>query len=413
MRTRRTVPAGPGEGRIRFNRQESQVKDVYIVGIGRTPVTRDAALTPRELATAAIDEAIGSAELDTGDVDALYVGSMTAGLLDRQQQLGGVLADYAGLSGVEAFNIEAACASGAAAARIAYLSVAGGIHDVAVICGVERMTHVDRDTVTEALATAADRELESSRGESFLSLNAQLMRAYIQRFKASPEDFAGFSIVAHGNALGNPYAVFHRAIDLAAYLDSRIVVDPLRLYDISPVCNGAAAVVLANANAAAALSRGRPRVRIVASAVATAPVALSRRSELLHLQAVESATAAALAQAGIALSDIDVIELHDAYTIMTALSLEAAGFAAPGTATHLACEGRIALTGDVPISTMGGLKARGHPVGATGVYQLIEAHLQLSGAAGANQVRAAEVALTQNVGGTASTVVNHILRRVD
>jgi acetyl-CoA C-acetyltransferase len=213
-----------------------------------------------------------------------------------------------------------------------------------------------------------------------LSLNAKLMRAYMEKHAARPEDFAPFSINAHRNALTNPNAVFHKEIGVDDYLQSRIVVDPVRLYDVSPVCNGAAAIVLASAEVAAGLlGAGRARIVIAASSAATAPLALVRRPDILHLQAVETSTQKVLAQARITHADIDFLELHDAYTIMT---------------------------------TMGGLKARGHPVGATGVYQLVEAFLQLSGQAGPNQVKNAEVAFVQNIGGTAATVVTHVLRRI-
>jgi acetyl-CoA C-acetyltransferase len=376
-------------------------------------VNRDANVHGRHIAAAAVCGAVDHSTIDKSSVGALFVGNMTGGVLGRQQQMGGLIADYAGLAGIEAVTIEAACASGAAAVRMAYLTIAGGAHDVAIACGVERMTHADRDTVTRALATASDWELEGSKGESFLSLNAQLMRAYMQKYSARPEDFAPFSINAHHNATTNPNAVFHKEIDLDAYLRARIVVDPLRLYDVSPVCNGAAAVVLVSPDIAAALWRDElGRIAIASSAAATAPVALTRRPDLLHLQAVETATLDVLSRAGITRAEIDLFELHDAYTIMSVLSLESAGFAARGTALQYGREKRIALDGDLPISTFGGLKARGHPVGATGVYQLIEAYLQLNGQAGANQVRDAEVALVQNIGGTAATVVNHILRRI-
>ena len=387
------------------------MRDVYIVGVGQTPVTRDAATPGRELAAQAIGEALGSADMDRNAVNALVVGNMTGAVLDRQQQMGGLVADYAGLSGIEAVNVEAACASGAAAARMAYLMLAGGIHDVAVVCGIERMTHRDRDTVTEALAMAADWELEGSRGESFLSLNARLMQRYIETWGKSAEDFAPFSIVAHANAASNPNAVFHKRIALDDYLESRIIVDPVRLYDVSPTCNGSAAIVLASGDILNRDFNGRPRIRIAASSAATAPVALERRRDALALEAVGASTESALDAAGLRHSDIDLFELHDAYTIMSVLCLEAAGFTPPGTATDFAREGRIATDGDLPISTLGGLKARGHPVGATGVYQFVEGYLQLAGEAGANQIANAETALLQNIGGTGSTVVNHILKR--
>jgi acetyl-CoA C-acetyltransferase len=364
------------------------------------------------MAAAAIDDALRTAGVAHESVDALFVGNMTSAVLDQQLQMGGLVADYAGLSGIEAVNLEAACASGAAAARMAYLLIAGGIHDIAVVCGIERMTHRDRDTVTDALAMAADRELESSRGESFLSLNARLMQIYLDSYSKSAEDFAPFAIIAHANAVNNPNAVFHKAIGVGDYLASRTIIDPVRLYDVSPTCNGAAALVIASADVVHSLIANQPRIRIAASSAATAPVALERREDVLSLEAVRHSTRAALDQAGLTAGDIDLFELHDAYTIMSALCLESAGFTPPGTATEFAREGRIALSGDLPISTMGGLKARGHPVGATGVYQIVEGYLQLAGLAGANQVANAQTALLQNIGGTGSTVINHILERV-
>jgi acetyl-CoA C-acetyltransferase len=359
----------------------------------------------------ALRAALADAGVAPERIEALYVGNMLSGLLAQQQQLGALLADYSGLAGIEAITIEAACASGGAAARMAYLNVAGGVHEIVAVCGVERMTHVDHDAVTRALATAADCELEGAGGESFLSLNAQLMREYMQRHRSCPEDFAPFAVHAHRNALTNPNALLHKEITSDDYLASRLVADPVRLFDASPICNGAAALVLASADAAATLA-ATALVRIAGSATATAPVALARRGDPLRFSAVETSTGRALEQAGAARSDVDVFELHDAYTIVTALTLESAGFAPPGAGVRFAREGRIALDGDLPIATFGGLKARGHPVGATGCYQLAEAYLQLTGRAGPNQVRGAEVALVQNIGGTGATVVSHVLRRV-
>jgi acetyl-CoA C-acetyltransferase len=386
------------------------VREVHIVGVSQAPITRDSTVRGRHLAASVVRNAIADAGIEKDRIDALYVGNMTSGLLAGQQQLGGLIADYAELAGIDAVTVEAACASGAAAARMAYLTIAGGMHDVVVVCGLERMTHVDRDTATRALATAADWELEGSRGESFMSLNAQLMRRYMDRYGATAHDFAPFSINAHRNALANPNALFHKQVDLDGYLASRVVVDPIRVFDASPICNGAAALVLASADTARALNRAR--VAIAASAAATAPLALERRADVLRLDAVEVSTRKALEQARASHRDVSFFELHDAFTIMAVLSLESAGFADPGTGTRLGTEGRIGVDGDLPLSTMGGLKARGHPVGATGVYQFVEAYLQLTGAAGDNQVRAAELGLVQNIGGTGATVVTHALRRV-
>jgi acetyl-CoA C-acetyltransferase len=309
-------------------------------------------------------------------------------------------------------TIEAACASGGAALRVAYQAVAGGIHDAVAVCGVERMTHVGRDAVTSALATAADWELEGVCGETFLSLNATLMRLYMEKYGVKPERFAPFAITAHQNALTNPNALLHKPLDLETYLQARVVTEPIRLFDVSPVCNGAGALILAAPQVAAGL-RGRNRVRIAGSALATAPLALARRKDPLDLTAVSSSTRQAMQQAGIAHGDIDLFEPHDAYTIMTALTLEGAGFARPGAGLDYADTARIGLHGELPLATFGGLKARGHPVGASGCYQAVEAYLQLSERAGANQIPDAGVALVQNIGGTGATVVSHVLVRED
>jgi acetyl-CoA C-acetyltransferase len=383
------------------------VRDVLIAGVGQTPVTKDHNDRGRYLGTAAVKEAIADAGIDPQRIGALYVGNMLSGILGNQQQLGGLIADYSGLAGLEAVTVEAACASGGAAIRLAYQAVAGGIHDVVVVCGVERMTQVDRESVTRALATAADWELEGIRGESFLSLNATLMRTYMQKHGVRCERFAPFSITAHRNARTNPKALFHKPLDLDTYLASRIVTDPIRLFDVSPICNGAAALVLV----ASEISEPGACVHIAGSALATAPLALARRADPLELTAVGTSTRRAMEQARIAHHDVDLFELHDAYTIMTALTLEAAGFADYGAGLEFADEQRIGLGGELPLSTFGGLKARGHPVGASGCYQMVEAFLQLTERAGLNQVQGASVALVQNIGGTGATVVSHVLRR--
>jgi acetyl-CoA C-acetyltransferase len=390
--------------------QESCLRDVFIAGVGQTPVTKNYPSRGRYLGVTAVKAAIADAGIDPSRIGALYVGNMLSGILAHQQQLGGLIADYAGLHGIEAVTIEAACASGGAAARMAYLAVAGGVHDAVVVCGVERMTHVERATVTRALATAADWELEGVCGETFLSLNATLMRAYMERYGVTAERFAPFSITAHANALANPNALLHKPLDLPTYRASRIVADPIRLFDVSPICNGAAALVFASPKVSSALPHGA-RVRIAGSALATAPLALARRADPLDLNAVSRSTVNAMKQARIRHADIDLFELHDAYTIMTTLTLEAAGFAKPGRGLDFAEAERIGLRGELPVSTCGGLKARGHPVGASGCYQMVEGYLQLTERAAANQVPGASIALLQNIGGTGATVVTHVLAR--
>lgn len=386
------------------------MREVYIIGCGQTPVSKGRDLRGRYMARDAIVGAIKAAAIDSKDVSGLFVGNMMAGMLAKQQQLGALYADVAGLRGVESMTMEAACGSGAAAARVGYGAVAGGLHDLVVVCGMERMTHAPRDQVTEALATAADWELEGVKGESFISLNARLMDLYMRAYRVTAEQFAPFAIAAHTNALNNPNALLHKPLDLERYLASRMLVDPVRLMDAPPTCDGAAAIVLATREIARAAERsGAEPVRILASSVGTDSLAIDRRKDPLKLAGAELSTHGAYRQAGMGPKNIDIFELHDAYTVITALSLEAAGFAKIGEGVRLGEEGAIAIDGRLPIATMGGLKARGHPVGATGVYQLAETVAQLTGKAGANQVKDPHVAMVQNIGGTGATVITHVL----
>lgn len=391
--------------------EETLMRNVFIVGIGQTPVTKGKQLRGRYMAREAIGLALQSASLEPADVTALFVGNMMAGMLGRQQQLGPLYADAAGLRGVESMTLEAACGSGAAAVRVGYSAIAGGLHDVVVICGMERMTQAPREDITMALATAADWELEGKNGESFISLNAKLMAMYMEKYKISPERFAPFAIAAHANAMNNPNALLHKPLDVDGYMNSKMLVPPVRLMDAPPTCDGAAAIVLTTEDIASAVARrGRQPIGIIASAVGTDSLAIERRVDKLRLAGAELSSQRAFAQAKLTTQDIDIFELHDAYTVITALSLEAAGFAGLGEGIRLADEGAIAINGRLPISTMGGLKARGHPVGATGVYQMVETVQQLTGEAGANQVAGAKVAMVQNIGGTGATVMTHILR---
>jgi len=292
------------------------------------------------------------------------------------------------------------------------MSVAGGFHDVALVCGSERMTHANLEDTTAALATAADWELEGYKGESFISLNARLMKRYMEAYGVTAKDFGHFAISAHDNGLNNPMGFLHKKIDMQTYLNSRMLVDPVKLLDAPPVCDGAAAVILATEEIARAAQRnGLPMIKVAGSAIGTDSLALDARRAILELEGAAISTRRVLEQAGVKNEDIDIFELHDAYTIITALSLEAAGFAEKGKGVHFGKNGEITPTGDLPISTMGGLKSRGHPVGATGVYQLVETYLQLTGTAGKNQVPDPEFALVQNIGGTGATVVSHILQR--
>jgi acetyl-CoA C-acetyltransferase len=335
---------------------------------------------------------------------------MLSGELAGQEHLGALIADFTGMRGIEAYKVEAACASGAAAVRMGYMAVAGGLADRVIVVGVEKMTDEAGEVVTQGLAMAADGDYELPHGLSFVAINALLMRRYMHAYGVAREDFGNFAVVAHRNAMNNPNARFHVPLTLERFARSPMVAEPIGLMDSSPIADGAAAVVLCPTEQARSYRpNGAPSVRIRASTAATDCLSLHDRRDMLRLQAVEHSALKAYAQAGIAPEDVDFIEYHDAFTIMAALSLEACGFAPPGRGTSLAREGAIALDGRIPVATMGGLKGRGHPVGATGVYQIVEAVQQLRGQAGANQLPHARLGMAQNIGGTGATVVTHIL----
>ncbi|MGD0836795.1 MAG: thiolase domain-containing protein [Polyangia bacterium] len=381
------------------------MRDVSIAGIGVVPVAEHWDKSIKELAGEAVQAAISDAKVDS--VDALYVGNMLSGLLNGQEHLGALVADWVGLRGVEAVKIEAACGSGAAALRLGYVAVAGEMADCVVVAGVEKMTDRPSPQVTAALATASDADFEAQNGLSFVALNALLMRRYMHEFGVSHRDFAPFSINAHQNAVANPNALFPHTITADDFCAAKMIADPVNLLDSSPVCDGAAAIVLCATDRARSLA-DRP-VRIRASASATDTIALHDRRDLLGLEAAAVSAARAYRQARVTPADIDLFELHDAFTIMSVLSLEACGFAERGKGVRLGADGAITIGGQIPITTMGGLKARGHPVGATGIYQIAEVVEQLRGQAGANQVRDARLGMAQGIGGSGATVVTTIL----
>jgi len=380
------------------------LRQVSIIGIGQTRVNEHWEKSIRDLGVEAVLAALRDAGTDS--VDALYLGNMLSGELSGQEHTAALIADHAGLGGVEALKVEAACAAGAAALRVGYMAVASGVIDLAVVCGVEKMTDRLSEEVTAALAFAADAEYEVAQGISFVSLNALLMRRYMHEYGVERSAFANFAVNAHRNAMNNPYAMFHMPITEEAFNKSRMIAEPVGLLDSAPICDGAAAVVLCPRSEAREFNE-RP-VHILASAVATDRLAVHDRSDPLFLRAAYESAQKAYEQARVGPGDIDLFELHDAFTIMSALSLEAAGFAARGQGVRLAQEGEIALQGGIPICTMGGLKGRGHPVGATGIYQIVEVVQQLRGEAGENQVDC-RLGMAQNIGGSGATVITHIL----
>lgn len=387
------------------------MNELYLIGAGQTPVVKRTDMEVADLGAAAVRAALEV--WPDAPVTALYGGNMLSGILSEQQQLGAMVANAAGLHGLEALTIEAACGSGGSAMHVAAMAVGSGMHDCVICYGVEKMGHSEFQRTTKGLATASDWTKEGGEGETFVTLNARIMKKYMEAYGVEAKDFAPFSLAAHKNARTNPNALLRKDVDLETYLNSKIINDPVRLYDASPICDGSAAVIVGNAEVAKkARAAGIPTVRVRASSIAIDNVALDDRKNMLVPSGVIASSKIAYDQAGLGPEDIDIFELHDAYTIMSIISLEGAGFAKPGEGWLMGKDGSIDLNGRLPIATFGGLKSRGHPVGATGVYQLAEMYLQLTDQAGENQVpNSPRTAMTQNVGGTAVTVATHILTR--
>jgi acetyl-CoA C-acetyltransferase len=390
--------------------------DVIIAGIGQIPVGEHWETSLRHLAHQAMQAAIE----DSGCLrpQALYVGNILGASLSHQAHLGTLLVDFNGLyldddghrAGIEAGTIEAGGASGGAALRQGYLAVASGFVDVALVVGVEKYTDVVGPELEAAVTTTIDSDFEAVQGLTPTAQAALLMRRYMHEFDVPPDGLSGFPLTAHANGAGNSFAMYRKPIALEAYRKAEPVSDPLNLYDIAPNADGAAALILTRPEL---LPRdySHPLIRIAASASVSDTLALHDRLNLLQFSAVKNSVEQALLKGGIRLDQVNLFEYFDSYSIFAALSLEAAGFAAPGEGWKLAADGSIALTGRIPCACLGGLKARGNPGGATGVYQAVEAAAQLRGQAGPNQVAEAKYALIQSMGGPASTVVTHLLER--
>lgn len=383
--------------------------EVVIAGVGQTEVGEHWDLGLRELALAAMQDAIR----DAGGLkpESLFVGNMLAPTLSNQAHLGVLLADYAGLLGIEAVTMEAAGASGGAALRQGYLAVASGMVDVALVIGVEKFTDKVGSGVDAALATTGDADFEAVQGLTATAQAALLMKRYIHEHEVPAHGFAGFALTAHANGAGNPCAMFRKAIKPETYAKAEMVSDPINMFDVAPNADGAAALVLTRRELIPSNWNGR-LVKVAGSASASDTLALHDRKDMLFFNTAQLSAGKAMKQAGLTLNDINLFEYHDMFSIFAALQLEAVGFAVKGKGWKLAANGEIGLKGQIPCATMGGMKARGFPGGAAGVYQAVEATIQLRGQAKENQVSDAKTALIQSLGGPASTAISHILQRL-
>jgi len=383
--------------------------EVVIAGIGQTEVGEHWEISLRDLALDAIQDAFK----DSGGLkpQALFVGNMLAPNISNQAHLGALIADYAGLTGIEAITVEAAGASGGAALRQAYLAIASGMVDVALVVGIEKFTDKIGAEVEEAIATTSDSDFEAVQGMTATAQAALLMKRYMHEYDVPANGFAGFALTAHANGVANKYAMFRKPIKPETYSKADMVSDPINMFDVAPNADGAAALVLTRRDLLPSDFQN-PLVQIAGSAASSDTLALHDRKDILYFDTAQISAGKAMKQAGIILDQVSFFEYHDAFSIYAALSLEAVGFAIKGRGWKLAEDGGISIKGKIPCATLGGMKARGFPGGAAGVYQAVEAVTQLRGQAEANQIANAKYGLIQSLGGPASTAVSHILQRL-
>ena len=385
------------------------MRSVSIVGVGLTKFGEQWEKSFKELIAEAGIKAIQDSGLERKDVDAVYGGCMASGRFVGQEHIGALIADQLGLNPVPSTRVEAACASGGVALRMGYMAVASGIHDIVAVGGVEKMTEVSTEDAGFALGGAGDQETELFVGASFPALYALMARKHMKKFGTTEEQMASVAVKNHANAVNNEYAQFRRAIDIDTVMNSGYVSSPLKLLDCSPITDGAAAVLLMPTEQAKKIND--KAVEIIASTQASDTLALSDRENLYETKAAKIAGKQAYEQAGIKPNDVSFAEVHDCFTIAEIMAIESLGFCKLGEGGKFTEQGNTQLSGQIPINTSGGLKGKGHPVGATGVAQAIETYLQLNGEAGKRQVKDAEIGMTHNVGGSGATAVVHLYKK--
>src|SRR5512136_1039516 len=384
------------------------MRDVAVIGVGCTTFGEKWNSSFRELFVEAGALALEDAGVSGEQIDALYVGNMSAGRFIEQEHIGALIADYAGLAShhVPATRVEAACASGGLSFRQAVIAVASGLEDIVVAAGVEKMTDVGTGASVDALAGAADREWEGFAGATFPGLYAMIACDYMHRYPLTREQLGLVAVKNHYNGARNPIAQFRQEISLDTVLKSSLVADPLTLFDCSPITDGAAAVIVAPADEAKKYTDSP--VYVLGAGQATDTISLHSRRDICTFDASVAAGKRAYEMAKVTPQDIDLCEVHDCFTIAEILAIEDLGFFKKGQGGPATLAGETTYGGKIPVNTSGGLKACGHPVGATGIKQAVECVEQLRGTAGKRQVKGAEIAMTHNVGGTGGTAVCHI-----
>lgn len=390
------------------------MRDVAVIGVG---INKWGELWEKSLRDIFVEAALNAMD-DAGvdRIDSLYVGSMTPGIFVGQEHLASLLADYLGQAPIPAARVESACASGGLAVRMGWMEVASGLSDIVMVGGVEKMLDVDGAGATYALATAADQEWECYSGVTFPGLYAMIANAYQAKhnipFDKFRKQLAHVAAKNHDNGLLNPNAQFQMKVTPEKVMASTMVADPLRLLDCSPITDGAAVAILCPLDVAKTKFKNHPLVAIIGSGAATDTLALMDREEISYLKGTEVAAQMAYKMAGMKPEDMDFAEVHDCFTIAEICVTEALGFFDVGKGGEAAVSGVTALGGAKPINPSGGLKSKGHPVGATGAAQVVEIAHQLRGDAGKRQLGKARVGLAQNMGGSGGSTIVHILKAV-
>ncbi len=344
-----------------------------------------------------------------GDIDAICIGNMSAGRFTGQEHLGALAADMGGLGNIPSYSVEAACASGGAAVRQAYMAIRSGEHDAMMVLGMEKMSDVTQTEAMNTMSVASDWEWEGLGGATFPALYAFMARRHMYEYGTTEEQLSLVTVKNHANAAHNPYAQFQRPVPLEVVMRSGFIADPLRVLHSSPVSDGAAGLVMCSEEKAKELTD--TPVFIEASTQAGDTLALHDRKSITRMDSVIISSREALKKAGLEMNDISVIELHDSFTISEIMQMEDVGIAKKGEGGKAVEEGITQIGGKFPVNTSGGLKARGHPIGATGVAQIVELVYQLRGEAEGRQVEGAEKGMAVNIGGTGATSIVHILGR--
>lgn len=384
-------------------------RTVTVAGIGETLMGRYPDRSIRDMIQEAGAKAIADSGIDVNLIQAVYVGNFAGQQLAQQGHIGSLVGETLGLLGVPTMRLEAACVSGGLAFLQGIQAIRSGLYDVVLVGGVEKMTHQPTDIVTSALATAMDAELEASSGLTFPGSFAMIANRYFHEFRDVRHEMAQVAVSAHDNALLNPHAQMRKAITIDDVLSAPRIADPFGLFDCSLVTDGAAFMVLTTEEIARQAGSRNRVVTVSGAGHGGDALTLHGKKSMTSFAATKQAAAQAYAQAGLGPQDIDLAEVHDCFTITQIINTEDLGFFEPGTGADAVATGRTSRLGDKPINVSGGLKAKGHPIGATGISQAIEIVTQLRGDAQDRQIPQADIGLTHNLGGTAGTCVVTIL----